>query len=354
MANDWSDWSEEEIKTLTAEDCVERETENSESQSICTYEDVIKPDCSKTENRSDGEEECSNEQTECKREHANCETRSTELTDEKEIKDEINMMNSVSKTLLSPTFSEYRNHSDKEKESDGDFEQSKSCTSSVESEQGNDSQNQTPSTQKKTRRTRKRKTRQKLRYVSSSDEDIPLSVYAKRAWNTSFNTSDTDNTYDPEKEEELNSTDSEYQDIISQKCLTKLKKDKSMKQLWDKTVERLKKKKQKSNKEESLTKKVKMQTEESILLSQKEENSNRTAEVIKQVLENSAKAANLRQELIQNQIAKIESLLATNNLVRDKIKPHGNCFFEASRKQIGMDPSSLRNELCKSLEDNIE
>ena len=45
----------------------------------------------------------------------------------------------------------------------------------------------------------------KLKYLSddSSNDDIPLSVLAKSAWSTSVD-SDSDRTYDQEKEENIN------------------------------------------------------------------------------------------------------------------------------------------------------
>ena len=260
-----------------------------------------------------------------------------------------NTYNTYNTDLLSPSFRVYRKRCENKNESDNDLDgfetDSLLSTSSVESIQC-DMMKRT--SKKKKGRKRARKTRQKLKYIYSTDDDIPLSFFAKRT----FLHSDSDNSYDPANEDGINSTDSEYGDLISKKTHRKRKKELQQLEKQVNTIRR----RHKRNKETSSPRKTKKQKVNEVIVPKQNKSATDidNNEIPKDVAEESAHVATLHHNLIEKETEKVDKLLREDNLIRDKIKPFGNCFFEASAGQINMDPAVLRQELCKTLEENME
>ena len=209
------------------------------------------------------------------------------------------------------------------------------------------------SKRKRKGRYRKHKEKNELKYISSSDEDIPLCYYAKGARVSSFDDTDSDLSYDPKKENDYNSTDCEFQDIADNKTKRKLQKDKHLKKIWEDTV-KFAKDKQKSSKLSSPFQRLK---EDELPKSGSKEHLSSieaTEEIMEKVVEESAQLAEMQRQAIQTETAKIDKILEAHNLVRENVAPYGNCFFESCAKQLNTNAASLRSDLCLILEENIE
>jgi hypothetical protein len=167
-------------------------------------------------------------------------------------------------------------------------------------------------------RRKKTKTRQKLKYVcsSSTDDNIPLSMYAQRQSNHVFDVSDNDKTYVPILKD-LNSTDSEFSSNVSEKTRKDIAFMKTVKESF------LQSKRRKSTlKQKHSTRKQRKQQLEEVAVQDSENNEN--LQKVKEI--------SMVQTIVQNTIIKanegrVDQVLNSHGLRRRKVSRHGNCFL---------------------------
>ncbi|WAR27356.1 LOW QUALITY PROTEIN: SLA1-like protein [Mya arenaria] len=192
---------------------------------------------------------------------------------------------------------------------------------------------------KKRKNRKRRPTRTKLIYISTdSDDDVPLSVYAKKCRINCD--SGSDEMFVPNSKD-VNSTDSEYSSNLSESSKRIYMAEKRFKKEWNKDTKHSEKAKLATT-----SKKTKLKTK------RKRSNSD---SAIHDAVRLSFQEEVLRTTLIAANEGRVDQILNTEGYERIQVPPHGNCFFEAAcvSNLIPESPSQLRKALYKHLEDNI-
>ena len=165
---------------------------------------------------------------------------------------------------------------------------------------------------------RKRQAQSKLAYISSSDENLPLSVYLQKE-NVKVlfsDLSDNDKTFIPASKD-LNSTDSEFYSDVS----TKTRLDIDFNEKLKKSASEMVFKKNKIKKSKHSTRKQrKMYSEDSTF----------TDTEVQRVKSSSIVQALVHNAIIRANEGRLDQNLYTNNLKRCPVPRHGNCFFDAA------------------------
>ena len=189
---------------------------------------------------------------------------------------------------------------------------------------------------------RKRQAQSKLANISSSDENLPLSVYLQKE-NVKVlfsDLSDNDKTFIPASKD-LNSTDSEFYSDVS----TKTRLDIDFNEKLKKSASEMVFKKNKIKKSKHSTRKQrKMYSEDSTF----------TDTEVQRVKSSSIVQALVHNAIIRANEGRLDQNLYTNNLKRCPVPRHGNCFFDAALLSGNLRGTSfeLRWTICKHLEEH--
>ena len=189
----------------------------------------------------------------------------------------------------------------------------------------------------KEKQRRKINRRRTMKDESSSDDDIPLIEYIKQAQKNYMSDSDGDSTYDPKKETQLNSSESGYEQLLDKESKKKPIEDMKFKKIWKESVEKVTQNSKTSLKSLSIPDHV----------------DNSKSNDMQDILRRSGEKAEIEKQLVEQEMKKVDVILRANNLSQKATTPDGNCFFESSAMQLDMTTMTLRDQLCFTLEQNI-
>ena len=317
MENEWSDWSEEEILTITSlgeRSRVYTSTEEStsmDSQST-TRSQSLDDNQSTTPSKDDSQSATTSQSMDDNQSAINSQS----------LDDDQSTTASKSKDAL--IINKMISESNK-------FE---SCYNDALEKENRDAVREAVGKEKQRRKINRRRT---MKDESSSDDDIPLIEYIKQAQKNYMSDSDGDSTYDPKKETQLNSSDSEYEQLLDKESKKKRIEDMKFKKIWKESIEKVTQNSKRSLKSLSIPDHV----------------DNPKSNDMQDILRRSGEKAEIEKQLVEQEMKKVDLILRANNLSRKATTPDGNCFFESSAMQLGMTAITLRDQLCFTLEQNI-